>query len=649
MLKLRLKSSASIKSGLILVVVSTCANAAEDAVPLETMVITANRTETSEKEAGSSITVVTGEEIKNRQVLTVADALRLVPGLDVVNSGGLGRQANVYTRGASSGQTLVLIDMVEMNDPSDPNGAFDFANLMADNIERIEVLRGGESALYGSDAIGGVINIITKKGKGGSKLSLSGEGGSYNTFKTVGTASGQIHNVNYALSTSETQSHGFSAADSQWGNSERDPYRNTTVDGRVGWDVTKDLDFGASVRYNNSKTGLDTFPYQDFITGQWVPGPPPTQHPDGPVDALGYNQTASEVFTRGFSHLKLFDSFWEQTFAVAYSNTNRQYSYPTGPSYLNSLYIGSKIKGDWQNVLHLTSKNDLMVGVENEEDQLDSQSGGIGSNYSYNTQGYYLTDRFTLFDRLFTTASVRYTDNSRSGSLATWSITEALLFDEIGMKLKGNYGTGFKVPTLFEIYAPTYGNPNLMAETSNNWDIGFEQGLFEKKIQFGATYFNNRFNNLIQSDPVTFVSENISTATAQGAETFIQLQPLEALTLRANYTYDYTRNLDTNTQLIYRPQNKVNFDANYQVTPKANINLVVIAVGEKPGVSNTYPYTNNPVIPGYAIANIAGSYTLTKNVKLFSRIDNLFNKHYQEAYGYGTSGLAGYGGITIGY
>ena len=625
---------------LFLLVISAVAQAGEDAVPLETMVITANRTETKEKEVGSSLTVITADEIQKRQVLTVAEALRLVPGIDVINSGGLGRLTNVYTRGAGAGQTLVLVDMVEMNDPSDPTGAFDFSNLMADNIDRIEVLRGGESSLYGSDAIGGVINIITKKGKGGPKFSLSGQGGTYNTFKTIGTASGQVKDVNYALSTSETQSHGFSAAETLWGNPERDLYRNTTVDARIGWDVNKDFDVGASVRYNNGLTGLDNaFPY-----------PPNPQHPGAAGDALGYTQDTSEVYTRGFSHFKLFDSFWEQTLAVAYSNTNREYSYPTGPSYLSGSFVGTKIKGDWQNVLHLTNKNDLMLGVEDEEDQYQSQSEGIGDNFAYNTQGYYLTDRFTLFERSFTTASVRYTDNSQSGSLATWSITEAFLLDEIGMKLKANYGTGFKVPTLVELYSPPIfgGNPNLKAETSNNWDIGFEQGFFEKQLQFGATYFNNRFNNLIQyhcSDPVNFVdcfNQNVSTATAEGAETFIQVQPLDVLTLRANYTYDYTRNLETNTQLVYRPQNKVNFETNYQLTPKVNFNLVVIAVGEKPGVSDT-------TIPGYAIANLAGSYTITKNVKLFSRIDNLFNKNYQEVYGYGTSGLAGFGGVTLSY
>ena len=642
---------------LFLLAISAVAQAGEDTVPLETMVITANRTETKEKEVGSSLTVISADEIQKRQVLTVAEALRLVPGIDVINSGGLGHMTNVYTRGAGAGQTLVLVDMVEMNDPSDPTGAFDFSNLMADNIERIEVLRGGESALYGSDAIGGVINIITKKGKGDPKFSLSGQGGTYNTFKTIGSASGQVKDVNYALTLSETQSHGFSAADAQWGSSERDLYRNTSVDGRIGWDLNKDLDFGASVRYNNGLTGLDNA----------FPDPPNPQHPGAAGDALGYTQDISEVFTRGFSHLKLFDSFWEQTFAVAYSSTTRQYSWPSDPyrntvDTLEGTFIGDKIKGDWQNILHLSNKNDLMLGVEDEEDRFENIKLGTSSNYAYNTQGYYLTDRFTLFDRSFTTASVRYTDNSQVGSSPTWSITEAFLINEIGMKLKANYGTGFKVPTLVELYSPPdqwgpEGNLNLKPETSNNWDVGFEQEFIDKRVQFGATYFNNRFNNLIQwrcTDPDNWISpncfnQNVSAATAQGAETFIQLQPFDVLTLRTNYTYDYTRDLETNTQLVLRPQNKVNFEANYQVTPKANFNFVVIAVGEKPGRYNSSLKENDRLIPGYAIANLAGSYTATKNVKLFARIDNLLNKHYQEVYGYGTSGLAGFGGVTLSY
>lgn len=619
---------------LALVGATGSARAAEDAVPeLPTTIVTANRYESSERESGTSITVITADEIKKRQLLSVADALRLVPGLDVLNSGGPGRITNVYTRGASSGQTLVLIDQVEMNDPSSPVGAFDFANLTVDNIERIEILRGGESALYGSDAIGGVINIVTKKGKGTPKFGLSAQGGSYDTFKVIGSASGEVEDFNYATTASETQTHGYSAADYLWGNPEKDWYRNTTFDGRAGYQALDNLDFGVNLRYNHAKTALD------YMLGS-TPDP---AHPYAPVDALHYTGTTGELYTRGFSHFKVLDNLWEQTLGVGYSQTNRDYSNwdPSLPYDLSGDYQGTKIKGDWQNIFHLDKDNTLTLGLEDEEDRLQNQSEGIGEK-SYNTQGYYLSDQFTLFDRSFTTASVRYADNNRSGDKVTWSLTEAVLVDESGTKLKGNVGTGFKVPTLYELYAPFFGNPDLKPETSFNWDIGFEQGFLNQSVQLGATYFSNQFNNLIQATPPLWIAENVNSATAQGIEAFFQVTPFEDLVLRGNYTYNDTLDEDTGEPLLNRPRNKGNFEANYRFLKDADVNLVIIAVGEKDGIYGTR-------VPAYAIANLAGSYHINDNVKLFARIDNLFNKEFQEVYGYGTTRLAGYAGITLTY
>jgi vitamin B12 transporter len=606
--------------------------AAEDAVPeLDATIVTANRYETPERESGTSITVITAEELKRRQVLTVAEALRLVPGLDVLNSGGLGRMTNVYTRGAGSGQTLVLIDQVEMNDPSSPVGAFDFANLMVDNIERIEILRGGESALYGSDAIGGVINIVTKKGKGAPKFNLSAQGGSYDTFKVLGAATGEIEDFNYATMASTTQSHGFSAADYLWGNPERDWYRNETFDGRAGYKMLDNLDFGANLRYNHGKTALD-----------YMMGNDP-DHPNAPVDALYYTGATGELYTRGFAHFKVLDNLWEQTLGLGYSQTDRDYRNwdPGLPYNLTGSYLGEKIKGDWQNIFHIHEDNTLTLGLEDEEDRLTNQSEGIG-NPSYNTQGYYLSDKFTLFDRSFSTASLRYAENNRAGGKVTWSLTEAVLFDEVGTKLKGNVGTGFKVPTLYELYAPFFGNPNLAPETSLNWDVGFEQGFLDQAVQFGATFFSNRFNNLIQAVPPLWIAENINTASARGVEAFFQVTPIEDLTLRGNYTFNDTRDEDTGQPLVNRPRDKGNFEAHYRFLKDAEINFVLIAVGEKDGVLGTR-------VPAYAIANLAATYRINGNVQLFARIDNLFDKEYQEVYGYGTTRLAGYGGVTLSY
>lgn len=621
-------------SSLVLIGTALPLFAAQDAVPeLPTTIVTANRYESSERETGTSINVITAEELKKRQVLTVADALRLVPGLDVLNSGGMGRTTSVYTRGAGSGQTLVLIDQVEMNDPSSPVGAFDFANLTVDNIERIEILRGGESALYGSDAIGGVINIVTKKGRQAPQFGLSAQGGSFNTFKVLGSAVGTIDDFNYSATASETQTHGFSAADYLWGNPERDWYRNTTFDGRAGYQALDNLDVGVSLRYNYGKSALD------YMLGN-SPNP---AHPFAPVDALNYTGTTGELYTRGFTHFTVLDNLWEQTLGVGYSQTNRDYRNwdPALPYNLSGDYQGSKIKGDWQHIFHLHEDNTLTLGLEDEEDQLQNQSENIGTQ-SYNTQGYYLSDRFTLFDRSFTTASVRYADNNLAGSKVTGSFTEAVLIDETGTKLKGNIGTGFKVPTLYELFAPFFGNVNLLPETSLNWDLGFEQGFLDQTIQFGATYFSNQYNNLIQAAPPLWIAQNINSATAQGVEAFFQVNPMEDLTLRGNYTFTATLDKDTGERLVNRPTDKGTFEANYRFLDNADVNLILIAVGEKDGVLGTR-------VPAYAITNLAGSYRINEYVKLFARVDNLFNKEYQEVYGYGTSRLAGYAGVSLTY
>jgi vitamin B12 transporter len=596
-----------------------------DPVPeLETTVVTATRSETPLREVGSSVSVITHEDIVKRQVLTVADALRIVPGLDVLNSGGPGKVTSVFLRGANSNQTLVLIDGIEMNDPSSPNNGFDFANLTVDNIERIEVLRGGESSIYGSDAMGGVINIITKKGAGKPAYSVQGQGGSYGTFKVGGEVSGGTEQVDFSLGASHMETKGFSSADRLWGNREPDGYRNSTVDARVGAHPLDYLDFGWTLRYNEGKNFLD----YDF----------PVPH-----DTLNYSGITKELYTRGFSHLKLLDNLWEQTVGIAYSRTDRRtrnYD-PTLPFSLNSDYLGEKIKVDWQNIFHLHETNTLTLGVEDEEDRFSSQSDPMGDK-SYNTRGYYLLDQIKLWRRWFTTAAVRYDDNNRAGSKITWRITQALVFDETGTKLKGNYGTGFKVPSLVDLFAPFSGNPDLVPETSRNWDVGVEQAFWDKRVLMGATYFNNRFNNLIQYSFTTFQVDNISRATAEGVETFVQFNPLPELSLRGNYTYTRTDNPATDSRLIRRPTHKGSFEANYRFLEKADLNFTILAVGDKDDIGGTR-------VSGYVTANLAAGYRINDNVRLFARVDNLFDKKYQELYGYGTSRIAGYGGVALNF
>ena len=626
-------------------------NTSDTALELPNMVVTATRTETPEDEVGSAITVITAKDISDKNINNVADALRTVPGLDVVRSGSVGQQTSVFLRGANSNHTLVLVDGVEMNDPSSPTGAFDFAFLQTDNIERIEVLRGAASAAYGSDAMGGVINVITKKGEGKLKLTGVAEGGSYGTWKTGGNISGGTERVNYSFDASRLETDGFSSADKNMGNVLPNGYRNTNLSGRTGFKVNEALDLGVTLRYGEGKSFLDN------VGGK------------GPDDP-NYYGTFNELFTRGFGHLKLLDGLWEQTLGVAYSRTDRNnvnavdYLHTSSSAASN---LGEKVKLDYQNIFHVHKSNTVMVGVEEEADSLSSFASSNDPDpipeYSYsssasiplktmNTMGYYLQDQIKLFDRSFTTLGVRYDDNNRFGGHETWRANELYTIKETSTRLKGSYGTGFKAPTLNQLYDTIYlsGNPNLKPETSRGWDVGVEQDIFKKFSTLGVSYFENDISNLIVATPQSpgswvYINQNVSKAKTNGIETFMEMRPLTDLTLRSTYTYQDAKNLDTGNQLLRRPRNKASFDTDYRFLEKAHVHVNVLMVGQK------FDYLENGQGPlsGYVTLNLAGSYDVHKNVQLFARIDNVLNKQYEEVYGYGTSGVAGYGGVKLAY
>ena len=610
----------------------------DTALALPNMVVTATRTETPEDEVGSAITVITAKDIADKNINNVADALRTVPGLDVVRSGSLGQQTSVFLRGANSNHTLVLVDGVEMNDPSSPTGAFDFAFLQADNIERIEVVRGAASAAFGSDAIGGVINVITKKGAGKVKLSGVAEGGSYGTWKTGGNISGGTERVNYSFDASRLETAGFSAADKNLGNSMPNGYKNTNLSGRAGFKVNDALDFGTTLRYGEGKSSLDNGGGK------------------GADDPNSYGRF-NELFTRGFGHLKLFEGFWEQTVGVAYSRTDRNNVNGVDP--VNNFSsaatnLGQKVKLDYQNIFHVHKSNTVMLGVEEEVDSLSSSASSYYPAWSYsssasiplktmNTLGFYLQDQIKLFDRSFTTLGVRYDDNNRFGGHETWRANELYTIKETGTRFKGSYGTGFKAPTLNQMYDTIYGtgNVNLKPETSRSWDVGVEQDLFKKVSTLGISYFETAFNNLIQANSPFYVNQNVRKAKTNGIESFAEVRPMTDLTLRATYTYQQAQNLDTGNQLLRRPRDKASFDTDYRFLEKAHFHVNVLMVGKKADYAST--------VAGYAMLNFSGSYDVHKYVQLFARIDNVLNKQYEEVYGYGTSGVAGYGGVKVSY
>ncbi|MEA3297227.1 MAG: TonB-dependent receptor [candidate division Zixibacteria bacterium] len=606
----------------------------------EEVVVTATRIETASSEVGSSITVITNQQIEQRQNTTVLEVLRTVPALDVVRSGGPGGQTSVFIRGAKSEHTLVLIDSVEMNDPITPGRSYDFANLTTDNIERIEIIRGPQSTLYGSDAIGGVINIITKKGKGKPRGFVSAEGGSFNTFTEKAGVSGGNQWANYSLGIYHWDTDGISAANEKDGNHEKDGYENTSISTRLGVTPTENLDADFILRYINAKADIDN--------SGGVGGDDPNNKAD-----------LEQLFFRTQVRLFLFNDLWEQKLGFSLTDLDRDYRNDTDadhPSDLDrSSYDGKILKFDWQHNLYLHETNTLILGIENEEEKgkskyySESAWGPYTSSFkekTARTTGYYLQDQVKLWDSWFTTLGVRMDDHSKFGSETTYRIASAYLVQQTGTKFKGTYGTGFKAPSLYQLYSQ-YGNQNLDPEESTGWDIGAEQSLFDKKLILGVTYFSNEFDELIEFESGTSKYINVAEAEAKGVEVFASVRPIGDLIFRASYTYTDTEDKETGKDLLRRAQNKFGLDVNYQFMDKGNVNLSLVYVGKRDDNDySTWPATRVE-LDDYVLANLAASYDITRNIQVFGRVENFLDEDYEEVKGFGTPELSAFAGCKL--
>ena len=615
---------------------------------LNDVVITATRTASNTVELANSITVIDSAEIVNKNSFNTFDAIKNEYGISFTQQGGKASVSNIYIRGGSPSQSLVIIDGVEVNMPNDPSNFYNFFSLPLDNTNRIEILRGPQSTLYGSDALTGVINIITLKGQGKPVLNVAFEGGSYSTYKGTITSLGSVGKFNYSAALSRTKSDGYSAASDQYGNTEKDGFQLDNFNTNLGYDFSKSFSADVVVRYNNSSTDLDQ------STGSpefW--------------DDPSYIFDQEEFFIRAQGKLNLMDKKWDQKIGLSYFRNNRDYSYDTSAAsayYSSSNYDGRKYKADWQNDFYFLENNLITAGIEFELEETSSEYylltyvgppdyASIFPEQSANTFGIYLQDQIKLDESFFGTIGVRYDYQNQFGSAFTYSIAPAYIFWETGTKLKTTVGTGFKAPSLFYLYDPVYGNSELDPEQSFGWDAGVEQFFWSAEFSIGANYFYNKFSDMFGLDS-NFKTININKAETNGVEVFAKADLLEGLIIKANYTYLDARDKsedtpDYNQKLIRRPENKAGLYVSYTWNNIANMNIDIMYVGKRDELDfATYP-ASRIVMPYYFLINLAAYYDLFSFLRLQGRIENLLDKQYEEIYGYGTSGLSFYGGIYL--
>jgi vitamin B12 transporter len=637
-------------------------------VVLPTITVSATTIPTPTGQVASSVTVITAADLERDQRRTVPDALNAVPGLNVVQSGGPGGQTSIFVRGTNSNHVKVFIDGIDASDPSNPNGAFDFAHLLSGDIERIEVLRGPQSGLYGSDAIGGVISITTKKGEGPPKVTATLEGGSFGTFNQAVGLSGSQANFNYvfnvqhfrATSTPVTPLNLLAPGEAR----NNDRYNNWTYSTKLGADLSDDVAVNLIGRYTDAKLG---FTGDDF-----------SLFPVDLPEAMQSTQVNHNLYTRGEVVWSLFDNRFKNFFGASYTN-QWNYNVNPNPDFANNNFflspamgppttnLGVRTKYDWRGEAKVMPGQTVILGLERQTDSLRTDTTGTTDvpfgNYTQTTttaatgnNAGYIELQSKFAERFFLVSNIRYDDNESFGPHMTWRLAPVFIVPGTETKLKATYGTGFKAPSLNQLYVnnPSFlfsANPNLLPEVSKGYDFGFEQSLLNDRISFGVTYFDNSVTNLINFvtiDPLTGASSlvNIGEATMHGLESFASFVVTENIKVRGDYTATRTKDETTGLELTRRPRNKASFSTIWTPIDRLSLSTTILYVGQWVDISRNGAIPRLDA-PQYTTVNVAANYEVDKHVTVFVRADNLFNYQYQDPTGFMRPGLGVFGGLRV--
>ncbi|MBB4211504.1 vitamin B12 transporter [Rhodothalassium salexigens DSM 2132] len=601
---------------------------------VEEVVVTATRIPTTLGRTGASISVIDDVAIERMQARFVLDVLDMTPGLSVSQFGARGTDSSVRLRGQGPEGTLVLLDGIEVSDPSRSQTAFDFSQLMSGGLARIEVLRGSQSVLYGGDAVGGVVNITTKRGSGPATGSLLAEYGSFDTYLAGMQVRGGVADdrFGYSINAQYLNTDGFSAADEDLpGNSEGEDYNNVSSNGRFDLRVVDGVDLRAVYRIANGTLNYDRC------------GGPNCDDPDRGDDFLQYSGRFS-------AHVSALDDRLTAEMGAAYARNERE-GFDDGAD--SFFYYGDRTKFDANARYALARDHDIVAGVDIENEAYRSDGDPVGADV--NIRGYYALYQGTFFDRLTISGGVRLDDHELFGTFDTYRVTGAYRLGPIGTKLKGSYATGFRAPSLFELFGtccgdPQLGNPDLEPEQSTSWDVGVEQALFADRLRLEATYFRIEtdreiiFGGALGNPEPNYFNTGTPT-TSKGVEISVDWAASETVDLGGTYTYN-DATLETGERLQNRPRHTASAYVNWAfLRGRGNVNLSANHFSDSVDSDfSTYPTTLRS-LKADAILRLAASFDLTERLQLSARIENLLDENYQSEAGYGTAPISAYGAI----
>ena len=613
---------------LLLVVLATAVNLrasaeetgqlrAEDA-PLfsEQIVVVATGTEARIESVGSSVTVVTRAQIEARGATSVLEVLRTVPGVEVVQGGGPGRVATVLIRGASSSQTLVLLDGVRLNSAN--TGAYDLADLRADQVERIEIVRGPQASLYGSEAIGGVVSIITRRGSPGLSAAATADVGNLGFGRLAAWIGGQDRRVDYRLNLSREGLDGVSVASETAGNHEADPYRNLSALGSLGVSLGRGGRLDLTVDALSARADLDGF--------AWGVGP--TDDPNAVQDRRAV--VASARLDSGGGNR------WRYRLSAALNREDLRGSDPDTPS---NVYRIMATTAEFAVRSDLTvAENDVVsVGASLEE----RRGENVGSyDRKVRIASLFAENQWSAGKGVAVTAAVRRDTHDAFGGKTTFRLTGSFGFADGGGRLHGSWGTGFKAPTLVDLYYPFYGNLNLRPETSHGLDLGIEGRFADDRLRVDVTAFANRFDDLISWDGQTYTANNVATAKASGVEATLVAETGEALQLSASYTLTDSEDLSTGVALARRPRHRFAASAFLRQSARLSGSVTVIVVLDR-------IESDGRPMEDYSRLDAHVEYKITDLLAAHLRVENLLDAQYEEVIGFTSPGRLTAAGVTL--
>lgn len=582
------------------------------------IVVVASGVEQEAETTGRSITVLDRETIETRQTVSLSDLLATTPGVTSTRTGGPGNLTAIRIRGAEDAQTLVLIDGVRANDPSAPAGAFDFGNLLTSAVERVEILRGPNSVIWGSQALGGVVNLVTQRPVDGIAARANAEYGYADQISANAALAAGNDTVQGALTGGYFRTDGISQAAS---GTEADGYRQYNASGRLRAEFAPG--FGVDLRgyYANTRLEIDGFPAPNYTF----------------ADTDEYS-TGQELY----GYAGLFANFGPLANRVAFTiaDINRDGFDPAFGSDPAYIYRGRSERYEYRGDAKLVDQLRVTFGAERENLRFYDGSDTFRADIT----SFYGQAIVTPIEAVTLTAGVRNDDHSRFGGHTTWGASAAVRPLD-GTLLRASYGEGFKAPTLYQLFAPFYGTDTLQPETAKSWEVGVEQRALAGAAKLGVTWFHRDTRNQIDFDLTSFTYANIARTRAEGVEIELALKPVEALTVTANYTYTDAENRSAGfegNQLARRPQDTASVSADYRLPFGLSLGGTVTIVGDS--FNDAGNFTR---IDGFALGSIRAEMPIGDRFAVYGRVENVTDEKYETVSGYGTYGRAAFAGVRL--